>query len=170
MSVRAGRTIILEPVNGDRGMEAPTAELFQRLQDLVGTLMTVGGEFTVRADRVRLGELPAEPERCPKCKGAGSREYDGEPDVCRACAGKGTRPGKPDAISETVGFFLEWRNVPRLPERPLTTLAMNYVLGTEDEERDRPSEAAVASALAPEPEPEPDEDLDDDAGVEPEEE
>lgn len=166
-----GRMVILEPVNGDRGLEAPVAELMRRLQDAVGTLMLVGGEFVVRADRVKLGELPGTPIPCAKCKGAGQRDYGQGMVDCRACKGAGAKDGPPEPISETVGFLLEWRNVPRLREEPLTARLMDAVLGPDEAEEGQPVTGAEVAAAVAEPDDDEIEDDDiEDAGDEPDEE
>jgi hypothetical protein len=145
------RTYILEPVNGDRGPEAPVAELHQRLRDLVGTLMAVGGEFLVRADRVKIGELPAGSAPCTKCGSTGKRDYGQGEEDCRACGGAGRKNGRPEVISETVGFMIEWRNVPRLVEDSMTAKMMDVILdGGPPESLRQPD----AEELAPEGEEE----------------
>lgn len=165
MSARASRAYILEPAQGERGLEAPTAQLHRLLEDLVGALMVVGGEFTVRADRVRIGELPGPVGPCPKCKGEGTREYDGgKPEACRSCDGAGEKRGRPDVISETLGFFAEWRGVPQLNDEPMTARALDYVLRDEDREGGgelAPSVEEAAAAVAA-PEPDDVDDVDDD--------
>lgn len=170
---QAKRTIILEPEEGTG--EAPTEALFAHLRDLVGTLMIVGGELTVRADRVRLGEIPGQPEPCRKCDATGTRDYGKGPEDCRSCDGDGTRPGRPDVLSETVGFIVGWRAVPRLEDKdPLTSRIMDAVLGApsagREQEPGEPEPGPVASpAEIREALGEPGAD-DDDAGAEPVEE
>jgi hypothetical protein len=141
------------------------AELRWRLNELAGTLATVGGEFVVRADRVKLGELPGAPRQCQRCTGTGEVDYDQGDGLeeCRSCGGAGEKPGKPELIGETVGFLITWRDVPQLREESLTANLMDHVLGPEEgeEARSTPEQAAaeLAAAMTSDPEPgDPDDD------------
>jgi hypothetical protein len=161
------RTIILEPDNGERGLEPPVELARMRVLDLLHTLVAVGGEFTVRADRVKIGEMPGTDIPCGRCAATGRVDYDqgnGEED-CRACGGTGFKPGRPEPIGETIGFIMQWRDLPELREESLTQRLMDHVLGD-----NLPEPGAVAEALTrPVPDEEPETDPDD-AGEAPEEE
>lgn len=61
MGVNARRTFIIEPVAGEDGVPGVDEEsLWKLLQQLVPTLIAIGGKVTIVADRVKLGDLPEE--------------------------------------------------------------------------------------------------------------
>lgn len=131
------RVYILEPVATDRGPEAPVAEARRRLDDMLGTMLVMGGDVHIYSDRVKIGEIPGGKVPCQKCDATGARDYGDGPEECRACGGAGEKDGPPEIIGETVGFVIEWHNVPRLRDDSLTARMMDTVLGP-DPERDEP--------------------------------
>jgi hypothetical protein len=93
---RAGeRTVLIEPLYTEDGFAvADRARLADTLDDLAGTLLAVGGELVVQADRVKIGELP------------------------------GAHDGKPTILAETVGFIVRWTPSSPMSERSRTAAAM----------------------------------------------
>lgn len=108
MSAAARRTYIIEPEHDEQG--APVldeAALWTLLQQLIPTLIAVGGKIEIVADRVKIGELPPEPGK------------DG--------------PGEP--LAQTLGFLVNWRTVPKLEASPLTSRLMDYAVDAIEKEQ-----------------------------------
>lgn len=128
------RTIIIEP-----GVDPDTGEVYLRLPEaiervghLMGALAQIGGIVRIVADRVKIGELPAQPGRSP------------------------------ELLGETVGFVIEYQAFAPLHHRSLTQGMMDAATAGDEGEGDGAGAAPAATSLAseilepgdPEPAPE----------------
>lgn len=115
-SAGAKRTYIIEPlVDGESGeivQNRPKAQ--QILDDLLGTVWTVGGSIRVAADRVLVGELPPE-----------------------------TEGGRAEPLGETVGLIIEYSASAPLHRSSLTEALLDRALSGDDRAERTPLEQAL---------------------------
>lgn len=103
MSKSASRTIILEPDTGESGEWVAPEQRFWE------QLRYLYGVLMAVGGKV---EIVADRVKLGEIPGEG---------------------GQPEPLAETVGFVIAWRTIPKLNERPMTVLALDYALGQQAE-------------------------------------